>query len=300
MNTLPRSLIRFEAGLADAIRREHSPRRLVLGGRPMLRLSLAAAAAAAVALGVLSALPGSGPNVVARAAAALRVTGATILHVDVAGLDVHADGSSSSWTEEAWQQASAPYARRAVRTENGLTADIVTDAPDNSQLYDATTNTIYSVNAPGLSQVKQGRPAPAPPLKQPPAGEQPSRQEVPKGQAASPSDDPIRAKVLAMLDNGAVSAAGRTTVEGRDALKLASADGSLTIFVDPQTYDPIEWNLSGGDGTGTTVHFTTYERLPETSATASLFDLQAQHPTARVDTDPADYAAALSRLTVGS
>ncbi|HEY8775151.1 MAG TPA: hypothetical protein VIM33_01590 [Gaiellaceae bacterium] len=72
----------------------------------------------------------------------------------------------------------------------------------------------------------------------------------------------------------------------------------MTILVDPQTYEPILWTLAGGpNGSGLSAHFDLYEPGPETQASATLFDLRAQHPDARVDMSPADYAAALMRLS---
>jgi hypothetical protein len=297
MTTLPPSLVRFEDELSDAIARDLRPRFPRLRPRQVARLSIVAAASAAVALGVLSALPGAGgPGVVARAAAALRSTGVSVLHVEMTGRDVRSDGSSSTWREESWQQSSAPYAFRDVRIENGVTVDTVTDANDHSQLYDASTNTVYSVDAQGLRQVKEAQPEPAAPAKKPVVTAKPSGKPGVKGEQTVSRDDPMRAKVLGILESGGVAPAGHVTVDGRDAVKLASTDGFTTILVDPQTYQPIVWSLAGPGGVGTTVHFTTYERMPAAQAGANLFDLVAQHPGARVDTSAADYAAALARL----
>jgi hypothetical protein len=56
--------------------------------------------------------------------------------------------------------------------------------------------------------------------------------------------------------------------------------------------------MSGGpNGAGLTAHFDIYERLADTQANATLFELRTQHPDAKVDTIPDDYAAALARLS---
>src|SRR5262249_34077821 len=154
-----------------------------------------------------------------------------------------------------------------------------------------------SVDAQGLRQVKEAPPEPAPPVKKPPVTAKPSGTPGVKGEQTVSRDDPMRAKVLGILESGEVSPAGHVSVDGRDAAKLGSADGFTTIRVDPQTYQPIVWSLAGPGGVGTTVHFTTYERMPAAQAGANMFDLRAQHPGARLDTNPADYAAALARLS---
>jgi hypothetical protein len=307
MTTLPPSLVRFEAQLADAIERDLRTRRARPLSRRAVRLALAAAAAAGVALGALSLVPGNSPSAVARAAAALRLSGGTILHIDMAVHEVGDTGNSSTYSEETWQQASAPLMYRSLRTENGVRLDVVTHTDGSSELYDPTTNTIYAVSSSGLREVEQAQLPPAPPgahLRPASPSEaprpigKPSLNPAPEPGTQSQADDPIRARVLGILESGIVSAAGHVTVDGRDALKLASADGTVTILVDPRTYEPILWTMAGGPiGSGLTVHFDVYERVPDTQTSAIVFDLRAQHPDARVDTSPADYAAALARLS---
>jgi len=308
--TLPPSLLRFEGELARAIQRDLRSHRRRPIGRRAIRLSLVAVAAAGVALGALSLFPNHGPSVVERAAAALRLNGAAILHIEMAVHETGDTGISSTYTEETWQQASAPFTYRSVRTENGVRIDVVTHNDGNSELYDATTNTIYAVSSAGLRELKQAQLPPAPPpVKLRPASPsegprpigKPSLNPPPEPGTTNSAADPIRTRVLGILESGLVSAEGHVTVDGRDALRLASADGTTMILVDPQTYEPILWQMSGGtNGAGLTAHFDVYERLADTQANATLFDLRAQHPDARVDTNPADYAAALARLSSGS
>jgi hypothetical protein len=51
-----------------------------------------------------------------------------------------------------------------------------------------------------------------------------------------------------------------------------------------------------GSGGSVTLRFLAYEELPDTNPNAALLSLTDQHPTATVDTDAADYRAALNRL----
>jgi hypothetical protein len=305
--TLPPSLVHFEGELARAIQRDLRSRRPRTIGRRALRLSLVVAAAVGVALGALSLVPDHGPSVVERAAAALRLNGATILHIEMSVHETGDTGTSSTYTDESWQKASAPFAYRSVRTENGVRIDVVNHDDGSSELYDETTNTIYAVSGDGMREVKQAQLPPAPPAAQlrparpseapRPIGT-PSLNPAPEPGTQSEADDPIRARVLGILESGLVSEDGHVTVDGRDALKLASADGTVAILVDPQTYEPFLWQMSGGgNGPALTAHFDVYERLADTEANATVFDLRAQHPDASVDRSPDDYAAALARLS---
>ena len=84
------------------------------------------------------------------------------------------------------------------------------------------------------------------------------------------------------------------TVDGRDALKIV-VSSHVTYLVDPQTYDPIEWITRGTSG-GVVLRFPAYELLQPTADNLKLLSLTAQHPGARLDTNPADYNSATSRL----
>jgi hypothetical protein len=258
VNTLPPSLVRFESQLEHAIRRRSRRSR-----RP-LRAAVAAAAAAAIALGVLSALPGSGPSVVERAAAALTASNGTILHVVM---------RSDKLELETWQETSPPYHMRQIMVSNGRRLEVAT-LNGVPQIYDEQTNTIYTGSA----------------LKRP--ASRPTKE-----QGAQPyGGDPYREKILALLNSGNAHEDGRTVVDSRDAVRIVSDDGAMTLLVDAGTYEPIEWSVTT-DSTTTTTRFPTYEHLPATEANAGLLSLTAEHPGATVDTDPAHFDAAMQRLS---
>jgi hypothetical protein len=284
VNTLPPSLVRFESQLEDAVRRERGrrPRRLVV------RTCLAAAAAAAVALGVFSALPGNSPSVVQRAEAALRNTDGAILHVVLTGT---LNGTPTRL--ETWEQSSPPNDQRGIFDRGDR---VIESAVANGvqQLYDPATNTIY------VGEPAQGKGASSK------AG----------AVAENAQSDRYRAKILALLQSGQVHEDGHVWVpsrdhgeghatvrdhgaghasDGRDSIRLASNDGTVWLLVDASTYDPIEWHVSQ-DGQTADATFPTFERLAETPANEALLSLTAQHPGARVDRDPSGYAAALQRV----
>jgi hypothetical protein len=307
VNELPDSLVRFETELRQAIRRDRSraKRRLAT------RVAALAVAAAAVALGVLSTLPGDGQSAVARAAAALRVDSGSILHFQMFGRQANPDGTVSTWRDERWQQTSSPYSMRQVEVgAEGARAEIAT-VDGRTQLYDAATNTIYTgASGPSKAELRKEKGGSS-------AEEAPNGNGVPKAEAklsngtdlkqrpaaprragagVQPDDaDPFRAKLAALLAVGEARDEGHVTIDGRDAVKLVLGDGSSIYFVDASTYAPIEFR-STGEGGRTTLRFPVYEKLPATPANEALLSLQAQHPSATVDADPAHFEAAQARL----
>jgi len=116
--------------------------------------------------------------------------------------------------------------------------------------------------------------------------------------SSTPDPDPtsaaFRDQILALLSSGGARVVGHRTIDGQDVIEIDSADGHTTYFVDPGSYAPVELRTRGTGG-GTTLRFPVYEKL-ELDGNGGLLSLGAQHPTARVDRDPADYQAAMARL----
>jgi hypothetical protein len=265
VNTLPPSLVRFEYQLESAIRlRSGRSRRLAR------RTALAAAAAAAAALGVLSALPGNGPSVVERAAAALVPANGTILHVVMRNDELEI---------ESWHQSSPPYDERQIIVSGDRRFEFAL-ADGTPQVYDAETDTIYT------------GPAPRSPVAKPRA----TKKSGQDAQTLARGGDPYREKILSLLNSGKAHEDGRATIAGREVVRIASNDGALTLLVDADTYEPVEWRITRGSST-TTTRFSTYEQLEATEANAAALSLTAQHPDARVDTDAGHFEAAMQRLS---
>jgi hypothetical protein len=285
VTTLPSSLVRFEHELETAIRRDRRRQH----GRVVLRSAISVAAVAAVALGVLGAVPRTGPSVVERAAAALRASDGTILHTVLVGTLTGPDGPMDLRIET-WQASSPPYGQLQIITAGGRRFEVaMTDGV--GQLYDPQTNTIYT----GPLRPKDAQTvAKARATKWKTGGAQAGAAGKKKGTIVA-ADDSYRAKILGLLESGKVHEDGRTTVDGRAAIRLVSDDGDVTLLVDADSYEPIEWRVSE-DGRTAVTSFPTYERLPATEANAALLDLRARHADATVDADPAHYEAALERL----
>jgi hypothetical protein len=128
-------------------------------------------------------------------------------------------------------------------------------------------------------------------MRAPAAARRPAKPSVPD---PDPSSGDFRDQILALLNSGGAHVAGHRTVDGQDVIEIDSADGHTTYYVDPGSYAPVELRTRGTGG-GTRLRFRTYETL-ELEGNGGLLSLGAQHPTARVDRDPADYRAAESRL----
>jgi hypothetical protein len=287
VTTLPTSLVRFQHELETAIRRDRSRTRRSVA----LRSAITVAAVAAVALGILGAIPSRGPSVVERAAAALRSADGTILHTVLVGTLTRAN-APIDLRIETWQASSPPHDQLQVITAGGRPFEVAM-VDGVGQLYDPQTNTIYA----GPSQANQAQrvdKARASKWKTggAPAGAGAASED--KG-AIVGADDSYRAKIVGLLESGKVHEDGRVTVDGRAAIRLVSDDGSVTLLVDADSYEPIEWRASEGGRTAVT-SFPVYERLPATDANATLLSLTARHPDATIDDDPAHFQAALERL----
>jgi hypothetical protein len=319
MNALPPILVRYEVELEQAIRgelaRARSRRRRSLG----VRLVGCLAAAAVIALGILTVLPGREPavvhpaaaqSIVRRAAVALTPSSGSILHVDLVGRQENGDGTVVSWQSESWQQNATPYARRQIETgPDGRTVETALD-DGVLQLYDPATNTIYT-NAPKPPPLDI-RPGPRPGtfvIRVPNV----SGKIVERVIIADPDDlrrlragltqqrpaeDPFRTQALALLNSGHARVDGHMNVDGRQAIRIISANGHTTYLVDARTYDPLQLRTTGAVG-GTTLRFRAYDELSSTHANKALVSLAAAHPGATVDRSSTAYQAAYNRLFPG-
>jgi hypothetical protein len=90
---------------------------------------------------------------------------------------------------------------------------------------------------------------------------------------------------------------GTTTVDGRDAIALSTADGSAKYYVQPGTYYPIRTVIQNPGGGLLTTTFSRYQVLPDTPFNQRLLSLTARHPGARIDNSHADYVAAEPQLS---
>jgi len=121
---------------------------------------------------------------------------------------------------------------------------------------------------------------------------------VPRHSDSAPEPDPdspsFRNQILALLRSGGAHVQGHVTIDGRDTIAIASADGHTTYYVDPDSYAPVELDTTGTDG-GVKLRFSVYEELPA-EGNSGLLSLTDQHPNATVVRDPDAYRQAETRL----
>jgi hypothetical protein len=247
--------------------------------RPSRRLRLllgVVAGAVAVALAVTTpwkSAPGLvEANVVGRAEAALTLPSGTVLHMKLEDSIRDGPGQTTTITTELWLNHEGEFhgfvddPSVGRRVEIGGTRDL-----RRSVEYDPRTNAI----GPGLVG----------------------------GTFYSFGDD---VQVLrAQLARGAATADGETTIRDRRVVRIrlrsVGPDCKPVIdylFVDPKTYEPVEYRVTdfgsrAGTRPRTTYYripairrFRTFERLPATSANLRLTSIEAMHPTAKVYPPP--------------
>lgn len=248
----------WERVVAEAEAKPARQRRRRRSRTYLVRAALVGAAAAAVALGALSVLPGdgllpgNGPSAIARAANALTpAADKAILHTVVVTTQRRPGGDTAAWKTETWQQTSPPYAARQLAGRE------LAQANGAVQYYDPRTNTIHTT---------------------PPNA-------VPASPTAFAADEGLRERMLDLLHSGEAREDGHVTVDGRDAIRVVASDGKMTLVVDASTYEPIEWSWVSDEGVRETSRFRTYEWLPATTHNLALLSLTAQHPGATIRQD---------------
>jgi hypothetical protein len=247
----------------------HARRRL------LLRIALVAGVAAAVvvAVSVSGILGDRGPASVAPAQAIEKATGAltadkdTIYHFVVTGSQA-TGGHTATWSREEWSSFTG-QGERAIQKDDEIPWLEMAVTPDGRlQLYDPKTQTVYEKTMPAGDRLPAGADA-----------------------------DTYRSEILRMLKSGQAAVTGPVTIDGRRAVRIVSADKSLTYYVDAATYDPIrlDWTFEGVN----TFRFSRYDRIKETPESLKLLDLREVYPDAAVVTGDAQYEQALARLTGG-
>src|SRR5262249_46386192 len=144
---------------------------------------------------------------------------------------------------------SPPFAIRIIKGPVGQEDELAGDGTTSFQ-YDAATNTIYQ------------RPESSPPT----------------------LVDPI-ATVRQQLANGSAQVAGTVTIDGVSLYKIGLPKGVVGYF-SATDYRPMYVDNPQRDGTVVRTRVVTSEELPATPENENLLSITAQHPDARVDTNP--------------
>jgi hypothetical protein len=268
------------------------------------------------------------------AAAGLAVPAGAVLYV--ADTNVETFSNRSGWTrsrERVWQETSYPYDERIIghvsfsfthpsSQEYAIVDNVV-------QLYDPQRNTIYTDQPPPFTirpAAQAGRylltpthdtDAPtititATQLRALRDGQDTiiydTRHHVSVVSYRSirhqqPFLASIRKTALALLHSGHAHVLYKGQFAGRAAIEISGPGPIPAIhreiyYVAPRTYQPLglvqRW--AGKSGETWTTRFTAYRLLPGTVANRALVTLPGAHPHAAIDTSPADYNAASSRV----
>jgi hypothetical protein len=205
----------------------------------------------------------SSASAVERAQAAVAGTDGEILHVVAATTLTGPGGVTDTSRSEMWQRNAAPYDHREIGFGAGGTRGReLGSAQGRPQYYDPSTDTLHTTS-------------PDAPVFEP------------RGLNGEITGQGFVEKMRMLLKKGAAHEDGHVTVDGRDAIRIVA--DALTLVVDAETYQPIEWRLdgpaAGGRYDSSTTRIETYEWLPDTPANRALVSVAAQHPGAEVVTD---------------
>ena len=298
------------------------------------------AGAAAVAVAVIGALPASGPVsvpaasakvILAKAAAAVAGSDGAILHADISATQTWQNGHSDTWTEQDWQQVSAPYDARTI--DIGIWPTTVEMAYVKGQmwLYDAghehhlhkrvrrRHSTLTARTAAEYLHAARGHGTSEPSLTVT-AGQaaalrdgteiwastgQGGLEVIPRPTTGPQELSSFRSRALSLLHAPGATVTSNVTVDGQNALQVASADGTSTYDLDPTSYAPIQMTNTIGPGTDigdpgndstVTLTFTDWQYLTGSPADPKLLSLTAQHPSATIDSSASDYSAAENQI----
>lgn len=222
--------------------------------RPVVRLAFAAGAAAAVVGALLLTLVGTGgsggPAVAQAAIVRHALQAATPPTSCILHVKVTGIQNGTQVVGEWWQQTVPPYASRGMKGPVGREGESADDGT-TSFSYDPATNTIYQ-----------------------------------RPDSSSPTfTDPISV-IRKELAAGQAHVAGTEMIDGVSVYKIDLPHGLVGYF-DKSDYRPLYLDDPTGDGV-VRLRVTAFEHLPLTPANRNLLSLVAQHPNARVDTNPQD------------
>jgi hypothetical protein len=156
---------------------------------------------------------------------------------------------------EWWQQSSPPFASRGRKGPVGEFADDGT----STYFYDAAANTIY---------------------------------EHPDSGPAT-FTDPV-SLIRQQLADGQANLAGTTTIGGQSLYEI-KLDSGVAAYVDQTSYVPRYLDEQQRNGSTVRFRVVAYEYLAATPQNLQLLSITAQHPGARVDTNPNDWPTGIGK-----
>jgi hypothetical protein len=210
----------------------------------------AVSAAAATVLVLVVATNGSGGTSSADAAIIHHaLTAVTAPAGDILHTTVTGVQGGVTFVNEVWRQTAPPYSGRAIKDQEEFSNNDTTESD-----YDPATNTIY---------------------------EHPD-----SSSPATPFTDPV-AKIRKELASGQAQVDGTVVIDGAALYKVDMPKGMVGYF-DTRNYAVRYVDVPQQDGTVLRLRVVVYEYLPMTPANQALLSVAAQHPSARIDTNPSD------------
>lgn len=280
-----------EASRRTAWAQSASRRRIAIGGG--VAVSAAVAAFVVVNLLPVSRTPGAVSNafakrVIAHAAAAVAGSGTGILHVvETVTIDETSPSGSNSttFTVQSWEDQIAPYAYW-VTDQYRLDMSTTTLSDDTVESYASANNRLFEWhNAPPLLAFEQFETDPGYRAAFSLAHEQDLITAIKTAGAHSSSQRPeaFSDLIVALLNAPGVSVNPNTSVNGQSAVSITGGNGKVTLYVQPQTYTPLQFVITSGSGDveqTITTTFDTYETLP--AGSVSMPNLAQLYPGAQV------------------
>lgn len=283
---------------AEASRRTRWPQ---IATRQRIAISGATAVSAAVAAFVVvnllpaSPTPGAVGNafakrVIARASAAVAGNGTGILHVaETVTIDeTSANGANrTTFTIQSWEDQTAPYAYWVTHQYSSDTST-TTLSDDTVESYSSANNRLFEWhNAPPLLAFEQFESDPAYRAAFTLAHDQGLIAAVKTAGAQSSSQPPetFSDLIVALLKAPGVTVNPSARVNGQSALSITGGNGRVTLYVQPQTYTPLQFVITSGNGSAQqtiTTTFNTYQMLP--AGSVSMPNLAALYPDAQIST----------------
>ena len=271
---------RADARVAQAIARGVVIRTSSRRRAPRLALSGAMGVTAVAGVVALVAPWDGGPDIVARAAAALSPPEGKIVHLTISGSPTSGDIAGT----ESWSTTSAPFNSRTILDGNLGTSATETSGTglQSEWSYDRATNTVHKVIP------AKGRPA----INLP----------------SSPAEM-LLAAPRQLLESGDAYNDGSTEINGKPVYKITTKDGFVTggtpdlkpqlvLYVDRNTYLPVAQEgsfLHNGKRVASRVNIDV-RYLPATPENVALTSVRAQHPNATVGTPVADVSGQVVKV----
>ena len=262
-------------------RRRRAPVRLAFAGGLLVTVAV-------VAFATVSLLPASMSrphlgtawrDVVARAAAATAGSGKGILHIDMRVTEAGPGTSTPArYRVESWTTLSRPYAYWQI-IRSGSDAATTTVVGDRVESYDSASNTLTGA----VKHIASAQPRV---VLFNPAYYAALNILYPGGTAGHTLPPTLPGLITRVIRSPHVKVSRSARFDGHRAVRITALGGQAVLYLQPHTYVPLEFVITGDPAAGPknharmTMRFVAYETLRRGSVSPP--DLARLHPGARV------------------